>query len=88
MQGECYFRLFHRRLNIKVRWRAATKLSRGEASFPGEGGARCVDEKAPLETAVVDGGGSVNGAAIAADSRDTNDAVSAALSFPGTFRRR
>lgn len=39
----------------------------------------CVGAKAVLETAVVDGGASVNGATIAADSRDTNGAVSAAL---------
>lgn len=38
-----------------------------------------VGAKAVLETAVVDGGASVNGAAIAADSPDTNGTVSAAL---------
>lgn len=41
----------------------------------------CVGVKAVRETAVVDGGASVNGATIAADSRDTNGAVSAALSL-------
>ncbi|MPC69412.1 hypothetical protein E2C01_063636 [Portunus trituberculatus] len=40
----------------------------------------CAGAEALLETAVVDGGASVNGAAIAADSPDTNGTVSAALS--------